>query len=403
MSAPLRVCFFNRSYWPDTGATGQLLTELAEDLVARYGMEVTVVAGYPLATGQAAANEIRNGVRVIRARGTTLSPTAFTGRATNYLTYFLSALWTAVTLRRQDVTVSLTDPPIIGLAALAARPRHGMIFFCQDIFPEVAGLLADFHSPVVNSVMDHLNRFLISRAARIVALGETMAQRLIEGKGADPRRVTVIHNWADTAAIVPSEKQNAFAQAHGLHDRFVVLHAGNIGLSQNLDVVIEAAGLLRDRHDIVFLFIGDGNRRAALEAAAAAQGLVNVRFLPFQPRDQLRWTYAASDVCLVSLKPGLAGYIVPSKLYPILAAGRPYLAAVEASSEVAAVTERYRCGVLVTPGDAASLAAQVERLAADRADREAMGARAREAGLLFARDRQVALHASVIHEVAGQA
>ncbi len=252
-------------------------------------------------------------------------------------------------------------------------------------------------------MLDHLNRFLISRAARIVALGETMAQRLIEGKGADPRRVTVIHNWADTAAIVPSEKQNAFAQAHGLHDRFVVLHAGNIGLSQNLDVVIEAAALLRDRHDIVFLFIGDGNRRAALEAAAAAQGLVNVRFLPFQPRDQLRWTYAASDVCLVSLKPGLAGYIVPSKLYPILAAGRPYLAAVEASSEVAAVTERYRCGVLVTPGDAASLAAQVERLAADRADREAMGARAREAGLLFARDRQVALHASVIHEVAGQA
>ncbi len=403
MSAPLRVCFFNRSYWPDTGATGQLLTELAEDLMARHGMEVTVVAGYPLATGQAAANEIRNGVRVIRARGTTLSPTAFTGRATNYLTYFLSAVWIAVTLRRQDVTVSLTDPPIIGLAALAARPRHGMIFFCQDIFPEVAGLLADFHSPAVNSVLDHLNRFLISRAARIVALGETMAQRLIEGKGADPRRVTVIHNWADTAAIVPSEKQNAFAQAHGLHDRFVVLHAGNIGLSQNLDVVIDAAALLRDRHDIVFLFIGDGNRRAALEAAAAAQGLVNVRFLPFQPRDQLRWTYAASDVCLVSLKPGLAGYIVPSKLYPILAAGRPYLAAVEASSEVAAVTERYRCGVLVTPGDAASLAAQVERLAADRADREAMGARAREAGLLFARDRQVALHASVIHEVAGQA
>ena len=162
--------------------------------------------------------------------------------------------------------------------------------------------------------------------------------------------MTVIHNWADTAAIVPSPKDNPFARTHGLHDRFVVLHAGNIGLSQNLDMVIDAAAALKSRSDIVFLFIGDGNRRPALEAAARARDLGNVRFLPFQPRDQLRWTYASSDVCLVSLKPGLAGYIVPSKLYPILAAGRPYIAAVEPLSEVAAVTDRHRCGVLVEAG-----------------------------------------------------
>jgi len=402
MAAPLRVCFFNRSYWPDTGATGQLLTELAEDLVSKHGMQVTVVAGYPLGDSPVAAREMRNGVDVIRARGTTLSPARFTGRATNYVTYFLSALWTGLRLPRQDVTVALTDPPIIGLAALAARPRSGMVYYCQDIFPEVAGLLADFHSPMVNSVLERLNRFLLARASRTVALGDTMARRLIDGKGADQARLTVIHNWADTSAIVPSAKQNPFAVEHGLHDRFVVLHAGNIGLSQNLDVVVDAAARLRERRDIVFLFIGDGNRRAALQAAVTAQGLDNVRFLPFQPRDQLRWTYAASDLCLVSLKPGLAGYIVPSKLYPILAAGRPYLAAVEQPSEVAALTERYRAGVLVTPGDAASLAFHILRLADDRAEREAMGARAREAGLLFARDRQVALHARVIREVAGQ-
>lgn len=403
MSAPLRVCFFNRSYWPDTGATGQLLTELAEDLVALHGMAVTVVAGYPLDDRPIAAREIRNGVRVVRARGTRLPQARFIGRATNYVTYFLSALWIGVTLPRQDVTVALTDPPIIGLAALAARPRRGMVYYCQDIFPEVAGLLADFHSPLVNRVLDRLNRMLLARAARTVALGDTMARRLVEGKGANPDRITVIHNWADIEAIVPSAKDNPFAHEHGLHDRFVVLHAGNIGLSQNLDVVIDAAGRLRDRRDIMFLFIGDGTRRAALQAAVKERGLDNVRFLPFQPRDQLRWTYAASDLCLVSLTPGLAGYIVPSKLYPILAAGRPYIAAVEPSSEVAALTERHGSGVLVTPGDAAGLAAQVLRLADDRAEREAMGARARAASLWFARDPQVAMHARVIREVAGRA
>jgi colanic acid biosynthesis glycosyl transferase WcaI len=400
--APLRVCYFNRSYWPDTGATGQLLTELAEDLVSKHGIEVTVVTGYPVnSTEPLASRETRNGVHIVRARGTTFSPRRFAGRAANYVTYFVSALMAALRLPRQDVTIALTDPPIIGLAALAARPRHGMIFFCQDIFPEVAGLLEDFHSPVVNALLERLNRFMVRRAVRIIALGDTMASRLIHGKGADPGKITVIHNWADTAAIVPSEKRNAFAAAHGLDAKFVVLHAGNIGLSQNLDVVIDAAGLLATRRDIVILFIGDGNRRAALQAAAQSRGLDKVMFLPFQPRDQLRWTYASSDVCLVSLKPGLAGYIVPSKLYPILAAGRPYIAAVESISEVAALTQRHRCGVLVEPGDAAQLADAILRLADQSQERAAMGTRARVASQLFARDRQVAAHAQLIEEVAG--
>ncbi len=401
---PLRVCYFNRSYWPDHGATGQLLTELAEDLAATHGFEVTVITGYPATAENAAlpAREVRNGVRVIRARGTRLSPRRFIGRALNYLTYFVSALWAGARLPKQDVTIALTDPPIIGLAALAARPRRGMVFFCQDIFPEVAGLLEDFHSPAINAMLERLNRYLVSRATRIVALGETMSARLVNGKGANAAKITVISNWADTAAIIPSGKQNSFAAVHGLDQKFVVLHAGNIGLSQNLDVVIEAAGLLTSRPDIEILFIGDGNRKTALEATVAAKGLTNVRFLPFQPRDQLRWTYASSDVCLVSLKPGLAGYIVPSKLYPVLAAGRPYIAAVETLTEVAALTDRHHCGVVVTPGDAAQLAAAIVHLADNREEREAMGRRARSAGELFSRVRQVAAHAQLLRDVAGR-
>jgi glycosyltransferase involved in cell wall biosynthesis len=399
--ARLRVCFFNRSYWPDTGATGQLLTELAEDLVSRHGFDVTVVSGYPVGGGALPADDVRNGVTIRRARGTTFAPRRFVGRAANYVSYFASACWTALRLPAQDVTVALTDPPIIGLAALVARPRHGMVFFCQDIFPEVAGLLEDFHSPLVNHLLDRLNRFLVRRAKRVVALGDTMADRLVTGKGADPASITVIQNWADTSAIVPSDRHNAFSKAHQLDDRFVVLHAGNIGLSQNLDVVIDAAAQLAVRPEVLILFIGDGNRRPALEAAVKQRGLTNVRFLPFQPRDQLRWTYASSDVCLVSLKPGLSGYIVPSKLYPILAAGRPYIAAVEAFSEAAALTNRFNGGVVVTPGDATALAGAIRDLADRSGERQAMGARAREASLLFSRDRQVAAHAQVLRSVAG--
>jgi glycosyltransferase involved in cell wall biosynthesis len=268
------VTVFNRSYWPDTGATGQLLTELAEDLVRLHGFDVTVVAGFPeSAPGMPLpAREVRNGVAIVRATGTTRSKRTFIGRATNYLTYFASAFWRGCRLPRADVTVAMTDPPIIGLAALAARPRGGFVFYCQDIFPEVARLLDDFHHPVVNALLERVNRFLLRRATRVIALGDTMKRRLVEGKGASPSSVIVIHNWADTSAIVPSARDNPFSQAHGLADRFVVLHAGNIGLSQNLDVVIDAAERLRDHPTVLFLFIGDGLRRLALESSAAARG-----------------------------------------------------------------------------------------------------------------------------------
>ena len=399
------MCYFNRSYWPDTGATGQLLTELAEDLVAKHGIEVTVVTGYPVTAREPlASRETRNGVRIVRARGTTFSPRRFAGRAMNYLTYFFSALWAALRLPRQDVTIALTDPPIIGLAALAARPRHGVIFFCQDIFPEVAGLLEDFHSPLINALLERLNRFMVRRAVRIVALGDTMASRLVHGKGADPGKITVIHNWADTSAIVPSEKQQRVRRrARPRVDVRGPACGQHRAVAESRRGASTPRRLLKPRRDIVILFIGDGNRRAALQAAAESRGLDNVRFLPFQPRDQLRWTYASSDVCLVSLKPGLAGYIVPSKLYPILAAGRPYIAAVEADvggcradrSGIAAACSSNRAmrRSSPTPSSVSPI---------NHASAAAMGARARVASELFARDRQVAAHAQVIEEVAAR-
>lgn len=402
LARPVRVCFFNRSYWPDTGATGQLLTELAEDLVSRHGCHVTVVSGVPRnAVPSPRSRETRNGVEIIRARGTTFNPRRFVGRACNYVTYFCSALLAALRLPAQDVVVAMTDPPIIGLAGVAAcRRQTRFVFFCQDIFPEVATLLEDFNSPLVNRLLDRITRILITRADRIVALGDRMARRLVEEKGAERERVVVIHNWADVEAIVPSPRDNAFSAAHGLTTRFVVLHAGNIGQGQNLDAVIAAAELLRDQPRAQFLFIGDGTRREALLADVARRGLANVRFLGFQPRSELRWTYASADVCLVSLKPGLSGYIVPSKLYPILAAGRPFIGDVDADSEVAMIAEEFSCGVIVANGHAEELANAIRALINDPARVAAMGVRAREAALHYSRERQVAAHAALLASLA---
>jgi glycosyltransferase involved in cell wall biosynthesis len=395
-----RVCFFNRSYWPDTGATGQLLTELAEDLAAQHGFDVTVIAGdSTTSTAVRPRQEDHNGVHVIRARGTRFAPRRFAGRAANYLTYFISAMAAARRLPPHDVVVAMTDPPIIGLAALYARRGTPFVFFCQDIFPEVAALLADFRSRAADHVLARVTRHLVARADRVVALGETMAERLVSGKGADPARVRVIHNWADVDAISPAPKINTFSETHGLADMFVVLHAGNIGMGQDLDAVIDAAEKTTHRHDIVWLFIGDGTRRAALVQRVAQRKLANVRFLPFQPRDLLKWTYASADVCLVSLKAGLAGYIVPSKMYPSLASGRPLVAMVDRDSEVAQLTAIHECGVVVPPGDRQALADAVVSLADDSGRRQRMGDAARRLALQFDRRTQVALHAAMLREI----
>ena len=408
----MRICFFNRSYWPDFGATGQLLTELAEDLVARHGCQVSVVCGLSPGGGRPAAGgrglvrrEWRNGVEILRAAGTTLPTGRFAARACNYLTYFFSACLAGYRVHPPDIVVALTDPPIIGLAGLwtVRRARARFVFLCQDVFPEVARLLEDFQSGAVNAALQRVSRFIIRRSDRIIALGETMRDRLIVTKGADPEKVSVIHNWSDCAAIVPADKRNPFSLANGLAEPFVVMHSGNVGLSQNLDTLLDAVAALRGQPDIAVAIVGDGAKRAALERRARAEGLANVRFLPYQPRGGLTQSFASADVFVVSLTRGLAGYIVPSKLYGILAAGRPYVAAVEAPSEVATITTTYDCGLLVTPGDPDALAAAILRLKGDPDLARRLGVNARRAALDFDRPLQVEKYARVFRELITEA
>ena len=367
----MKICFFNRSYWPDHGATGQLLTALCEDLAAR-GFEVSVVCGEapdrPRSGFAPVRREWRNGVEILRAAGTTFGKGRFSGRVANYLSYFASAWLGRPLIGRPDVVVSLTDPPIIGLAARSAARRcgGGFVFLCQDLFPEVTQLIEHFRSRLVDATLERVSRSLARGADRVVAVGETMRDRLVEHRGVDPSRVTVIHNWADCGAVKPRPKDNPFARAHGLGDAFVVMHSGNVGLSQDLDTLLDAAALLRDESGIVFAIMGDGARRPALEARVRAEGLGQVRFLPHQPAERLADAFGSADMFVVSLKRGLAGFIVPSKLYGVLAAGRPYVAAVEPACEVAAITAKHDCGLLAPPGDAEALAGRILELYRDR-------------------------------------
>ena len=180
------------------------------------------------------------------------------------------------------------------------------------------------------------------------------------------------------------------------------MHSGNMGLSQGLETVVQAAVRLQQQPNLQVVFVGGGVKKSALQEYVSQIGLTNVRFLPYAPKEQLRESFASADVFVVSLKKGLAGYIVPSKLYGILAAGRPYVAAVEPECEVTAITKQHECGLLVAPQDPADLAEKILVLYRDGALAERLGTHARRAALLFDRPQQVSKYYVLFREIANR-
>ena len=297
----------------------------------------------------------------------------------------------------------MTDPPIIADVALLVARRFGvpLVVVSQDVFPEVAVELKRLESPALVGLMRVLIGYYLRRADRVVAIGETMRRRL-EQKGAPPDRIRVIPNWVDTGQIHPAPRENDWTREHGLDGKFVVMHSGNIGHAQDLDGLVRATTFLRDLDDLVVAVIGGGARHADLLALTERLDADPVVFLGYQPRETLSLSLSAASIHVVGLARGLSGYVVPSRLYGILAAGRPVIVAADADSETAQVVEREGCGVVVPPGRPELLAEAIRAAHDGRLDLDGMGRRGREYVTREA-DRSVATerYRSLISELLG--
>ena len=373
---PRRVVVLNQYYWPGVEATAHLLAELLEALAGDF--EITVVTGRLRGRPELPSRETRGGVEIVRVESTAYDRAQLPQRALNYVTYLLSALRTALALKDVDVVVTGTDPPIVGDLGLIVARRHRvpLVVISEDVFPEIAVALHRLENGWLVRLLRLLVRMYLRRADRIVAIGETMRRRLVE-KGARPDRVHVIPNWTDVTAVAPQPKDNEWSRAHGLESAFVVMHSGNVGHAQDLDTLIRSTTLLRDLDDLRVLVVGTGARHAELVELAARVETDSVRFLEFQPRELLPLTLATGDVHVVGLARGLAGYVVPSRLYSVLAAGRPVIAAAEDESETAQIVREAECGVVVPPGDALRLSEAIRACRDGVHDLAGMGRRAR--------------------------
>jgi colanic acid biosynthesis glycosyl transferase WcaI len=379
MSGPRkpRLLVLNQYYWPGIEATAQLLTELCEALA--QDAEVKVVTGVLHGHEDAPRRVVQNGVEIVRVPSTSFERSKLGARAANYVTYLTSALLRGLRGPRPDVVLCMTDPPIVADIALlvARRYRAPLVVISQDVFPEIAVQLKRLENPVAMRLLRGLVSLYLRRADRIVAIGDTMRRRL-EEKGARPDRLRVIPNWVDTSRLVPLEKANDWARHIGLDKKFVVMHSGNVGHAQDLDSLVRAATFLRDLDDLSIFIIGTGARHAELVALAELLEVDQVKFLYYQTRGVLPQSLSAADVHVVGLAPGLAGYVVPSRLYGILAVARPVIAAAEAESETAQVVERVGCGIVVPPGRPELLARAIRDAHDGKYDLAEMGRRGRE-------------------------
>jgi colanic acid biosynthesis glycosyl transferase WcaI len=287
------------------------------------------------------------------------------------------------------------------LHALRATP---FVYCVQDLYPDIAVHLGVLRANGAAARLTGTAANACYRAAHtLVALSEGMADQLI-AKGVPADRIHVIPNWADTSDVSPQPRDNPLARTLGCDTGFVIQYSGNLGLSQGLESVLEAAEMVQDL-PIRFMLVGDGNARAALQASASSKQLTNVSFYPAQPRERLPDLLSACDIGLVTMKRGVGNDLVPSKLYGIMAAGRPVLAAVEATSEVARVVRVHECGWTAEPESPRELASTIRiAFASSKNERQKIGERGRQTCVAnYSRKSSTARYGKLITAIVDQA
>jgi colanic acid biosynthesis glycosyl transferase WcaI len=369
----VRILLLTPFYAPDLGPSASLYEMLSEELV-RLGHEVSVISAvphYPSGRvpdgfrGRWARREQRNGVDVTRVWVPSVDRSRLALRLLGFLCYQVLAACAALH-RRCDVVIASSPAFEIALPlfVLAFLRRLPLLYSVHEMYPEVGVALGIFRWRALIRLVDWLERRCCRRAALVRVLSEGY-RKMLRAKGLPSEKLAVIWDWVDPDFIRPLPRRNSFSMRWGIEDAFVVMYAGNLGPTQGLETVLEAAELLAGETSIRFVLVGDGASRADLEKRANAKGLTNVLFAPFQPRALLPEVLASANVSLLTLKKGLGADSVPSKLYSILASSRPVVAAVDEGTDIAKLVNEAGCGLRIPPEDPEALRDAVLELRRD--------------------------------------
>ena len=397
----MKILVLNLYYPPDTSATAKIAAAFLEPVAAKH--EVTLICGRPSydptekRPWRLWQSERLRGVTVIRVGSTDYPRTQMTRRVLNYLTYVALSIPRALFVR-SDLILAMTDPPFEGIvgAFVAMLKAQPFVYNIRDLYPDMALGGSIVEPGLLARVWEMLHRWALRRATRVIVLGEDMRARIIS-KGVAPDRVAIVRDGVELppASCSASELDAEVIRTIRSGYRFVLLHAGNLGFYGAWETLLAAARELAE-DGVSLVFVGDGAQRSRLEAAAA--GSTNVRFFPFFPTHQLASVLSAADAHVVTIKRGLEGVVVPSKLYGVLAAGRPIVAVAPQQTDAASLAARDGFGVSADPDNSAELVAIVRTLLGDPRRLAAMGSAAQLAAARYARPKEALKFMQVLED-----
>lgn len=378
----MKILLLNLYYPPDTSATAKMAASVAESLTARH--EVTVLCGRPSYDPRERRSwrlwrtEHAGRTRIFRVGSTDYSRAGMRGRVLNYLSYVFLAVPTALFVNC-DVVLAMTDPPFEGIvgAIVALLKRKPYVYNVQDLYPEMAVGAAIVRPGSLSRIWESLHRWALRRARLVIVIGEDMRSRIAR-KGVDSSKITIVRAGAEiptTGAMRVTLDNEVIRAIRGDH-QFVLVHAGNLGFYGAWSVLVQAVRRL-ESDGVGLVFVGDGAQKTEIEALA--KGASNIRFLPFFSADKISSVLAAADAHVVTVKRGLEGVVVPSKIYGILAAAKPIVAVAPAESEAVLLGAKHGFAVSADPDHPEEVEQAIRTLAADRGKLQTMGRAAGEA------------------------
>lgn len=377
----MNVLWLTHYFPPEVGAPQTRIFELARGLVRR-GHRVTVLTGFPnypdgIITepyaGRLFQREEMEGINVVRSWVYATPNKGFVKRLVNHLSLTVTAVPASLVIRDVDVIVIESPPLFLGIAGylISRMKRVTYLLYVADLWPGAAVALGALKNPTLISLSEALERFLYGHAARVITVTRGLRRAIIE-KGMPETRVALLTNGVDTKRFHPAVDPAPAVERLGLDDRLTVAYAGTHGMAHGLEVVVEAARLLRDEPGIRFVMVGEGAEKAALVRKAAGYGLENLHFFPNQPRTFMPHLWAAADIAVVPLRGvDLFRSTLPAKLFEIMAMECPVVLA--ADGEARELVLEAGAGLAVKPENPEEIAAAILQLAGDAAARQSYG------------------------------
>lgn len=351
------LLFINQHFYPDFAATGQLLAELCEDL-EKAGFKITVITGYP-EQGTFPENkspqkkEVAGNLTIYRIYNHPAGNKSILNRLLHFFSFWLGSIRTSFLTRNVDLVFVMSTPPLLnGITANLLRivKRIPYVYNVQDLYPAIAVEMGTLSNKPLIRFSEWAEKYINSKSVRIVTLSEPMKLAIAQS-GVDSKKIQIIPNWSDEQLLKPQDS-STFRISNRLENKFVIMYSGNIGMSQGLDKILSLApGLEKEFPEIHFCIIGNGVNLPALREQVGSYKVNNVSFYPFQPKETLSDSLNAADIHMIPLTEKMAKYLLPSKLYGILAVGKPILAIVDPDTEIDLLIKQTGCGYSVKPGD----------------------------------------------------